>query len=128
MGKPLEVRDLGKKTVIIHGIQTEVGLKAEIHFDEYFELDWDFEPGEKERLQSQIHQGDLTPCWILVRAYGVGCSGDDSLGGVLVAKPEDVDSTIAENSMVNQAVEALKAAIRAQSLELAPYTKALGAQ
>lgn len=103
--KPYWTKSLGIHATTINGHVVNYHVTAYAYFDETFQLDWDFEPGEKERIQKQIESGDLTPSVVCVRAFnGDAETGDDSLSGVLVGGDDTIFEAIASNDMVAQAL------------------------
>lgn len=119
--RPIETLDLGKRTLRVHGLEVVATLRAQVYIDQDFQLDWDFEPGEKEKLERQLERGDITPCGIVVEAFADGIEGSDSLWAVLVSKPEDITQTIEDHGMVDIACNELVAELIATANRLRRY-------
>lgn len=95
-------------TVALNGALLDVNVTVKAYYDECFELDWDFQPGEKEKLERQINRGDVTPTGIVVEASYNGIEASDSLWGVLVAHESDIQDTVNDHGMESNAIAALK--------------------
>lgn len=121
--RPLDTLELGKRWLKINGHTVEATITAKIHLDQDFQLDWDFKPGEKEKLEHQIDRGDCTPCGIVVTARAEGIEGSDSLWGTLVFKSEDIHRTIADHDMINEACAELRRELIGMAQRLAKYAE-----
>lgn len=119
--KPYETRILPNQTIEINGQLVTVALKLDLYFDESFELDWDFQPGEKEALERKIERGDLTPTGIVVAAYAEGESGNDTCWGFLVSQPSDITDALKDHGFEANAIAELKRVIQDKAKRLAKY-------
>lgn len=115
------------ETVIsINGHEVAAIIRIETEFDETFGLDdIDFEnEEEKARFERKLSRGELEPTFLRVEVYALGENGSDALGGVLVAKSEDLDNTVKEHDMIENATDELIKAIEAKFNTLKPYFQA----
>jgi len=114
--------ELGTREVNINNIPVIVGVFALLHYDACYQLYGDFEPGEKEALESKITSGELTPTIIEVIAVADDCeNGHDSLCGCFLESERDAQATISENGMVDRAIAELIAVTRSRAASLAKF-------
>lgn len=115
--KPLEKYDLGQFEIDINGHKTQATLVAHVYFDDSYGYYQDDDAETVKRVKS----GELTPCLVAVKASALGFDGRDTLGSVLVAKPEDVTDAIQDNSMIDQAKDDLVVNILDTIQKLKPF-------
>jgi len=122
--KPYSVLDLGKREVVINGHTEIATLEARLYHDDAFTIDWECEPGEKEKLEDKINSGELTPTFIEVVATSPTCEeGGGLLRGCLVSDETDARNTLLENDMINTALDSLVSDTIARAAELERFTR-----
>lgn len=108
-------------TILINQKEVLCELKTYIHDDFDAELDWNFEPGEKEKLELQLSNGDIRFVGVEVIASALDEQGRDSIWGVLVKSDDDVADTVKEYGMKTTAKLELARAIHAKCKLLKPF-------
>lgn len=105
-------------------------MKATVYITwdyEVFSGSVDFGSAEADQEYYQrFYNGELLNVWISVKAYWQGAEGFDSLGGCHVKASElesDILQTVADHSMIEQALDSLKSEIQKNVKLYAPLAK-----
>jgi hypothetical protein len=125
MSYHVETLDFGKSLFKVNGVDVIAQITVEVFYDADFQLDWDFLPGEKEKLEHEINRGELMPCTIQVKAKAEGLEGEDSLGACLIRNENDIKEIVIQHSMTQQACENLATNIQDTANRLIRFTKSL---
>lgn len=123
MNRPYEKIELENRQIEINGHKVTALVRLELYYDENFELDWDFEPGEKEKLVNQINNNILTPTGIVVKATALGEEGFDSCWGFLFKNLEEALEEVKSTGFVDSALKSLEQTIQEKLQTFAPYYK-----
>lgn len=99
------------KTILveINNRAVSVSIVVYVEHDEGYNLsDLSDDSKEQKRLGKKIDDGSLMIAHVMVKASAFTIDGIDTLGGVFIAKPEDVEETISFHSMELNAINDLK--------------------
>jgi hypothetical protein len=118
-------RETHSDTVVEFGLNAKIA-KARVvitySYDSDFTADRDFDsPEEKEKFLDDFRLGRLTPIVIFVKAYALGQTGQDVLGGSVVKDYKEVDGIVKDHDMINNAIDELKTHIHSLISQLQPY-------
>lgn len=93
----------------IGGKQVPIKIQVLTDFDDISPGD-DFDFGDAEenaKYLKRIQDGEIDVLVIKVKAFALGETGFDILGGCHVCKPQDVDDIVNDHGMVENAIEDL---------------------
>lgn len=99
------------KTIEINGHKIEAQVSIETAYDE---IDLDnlcdrqAYPENAAKLERDLESGNASCLVVFVKAFALGESGTDCLGGCVVYQPTDVDSLVDEYCMIENALKDLK--------------------
>lgn len=111
--------------VSINGNEVAAVVRLFWDNDDDYETDMDFEnEEEKEKFERRLARGDILYAVLFAEVCALGETGEDILGGVLVEKPEDMDTTIEEYNMIETATDELIKAVTEKYEALKPYFQA----
>lgn len=103
-----ELTEQTSRVIMVLNKEVEVRVTIEVSYDDYFNAN-DFEPVDRELLQSKIDSYTITPVVIRVLGHVEGhLFGIELLGGVLMENKSDIDGVIKEYDMIDRCLEDTK--------------------